>query len=590
MATSEISGSPRKLALVIGISNYENGRNLPNAINDAEEISFELERIGFILHEGAPKLNPTCKEMHHALVDFVHSIKRGDMVLFYYAGHGIQWKDNNYLIPSDNYKEEIKDNIVKKVKLSGSDLKIYAINAQEVHNNIHDRHPFVTMLFLDCCRTYDLPDQQLQQSGRGEPIKHQEGLTPMSVKAGSLIVFACAPGTVANDGKEGEKNGLFTKHLLKYIKTPNDDIRMILSDVTNGVIQESKSKQIPHVTSILTHRNICLYNRISEQIQTKKNTFQQFGITVAGRNGKGQKLNQLYNPEGIFIDNDKSIYVADSWNDRIVKWKLNSNTGQIIAGENGSRNQDNQLNGPRDIIFDKENNSFIISDREKKRVIRYFGKNQTNQQSIISDDWYKRIIRYFDQSQTNQQIIISNINCYGLTIDKNGSIYVSDCENHEVRRWKQGDTKGELVAGGNGKGNHLNQLYQPTYIFIDKDYSLYISDCWNHRVMKWKKDAKEGIIVAGGNGKGNSLKQLSYPRGVIVDHLGQIYVADSGNHRVMRWCEGDEEGEIVVGGNGWGNRSNQLNSPYGLSFDDEGNLYVADHENNRIQKYEKLRN
>ncbi|CAF4435979.1 unnamed protein product, partial [Adineta steineri] len=135
----------------------------------------------------------------------------------------------------------------------------------------------------------------------------------------------------------------------------------------------------------------------------------------------------------------------------------------------------------------------------------------------------KRVIRYFDQNQTNQQIIISNIHCCRLTIDKNGFIYVSDYENNEVRRWKQGDKNNDLVAGGNGQGIHLNQLNGPTFIFIDEEYSLYISDCENNRVMKWGKDAKEGIFVAGGNGQGNSLKQLSCPQGVIVDHLGQIY-------------------------------------------------------------------
>ncbi|CAF0766014.1 unnamed protein product [Adineta steineri] len=305
----------------------------------------------------------------------------------------------------------------------------------------------------------------------------------------------------------------------------------------------------------------------SKQIQTRKNTFQQFGITVAGGNRSGQKLNQLSYPHGIFIDNDKSVYIADFLNHRIVKWKLNSNEGQIIAGGNGSGNQNNQLNRARDLIFDKKNNSFIISDTGNKRVIRYF-----------------------DQNQTNQQVLISNIDCYGLTIDKNGFIYVSDCQNNEVRRWKQGDEKGELVAGGNGKGNHLNQLNHPTFMFVDDDCFIYISDLHNHRVMKWKKDAKEGIIVAGGNGQGNSLKQLSYPLGVIVDHLGQIYVADTGNNRVMRWCEGDEEGEIVISATGQGNQSNQLRYPTGLSFDNEENLYVADNNSHRVQKYEKILN
>ncbi|CAF0784727.1 unnamed protein product [Adineta steineri] len=304
-----------------------------------------------------------------------------------------------------------------------------------------------------------------------------------------------------------------------------------------------------------------------EQVQTKKNKFQQFAITVAGGNEKGQELNQLSDPHGIFIGNDKSVYIADWSNHRIVKWKLNSNIGQITVDGNGKGNQNNQLNYPTDIIFDKENNAFIISDWGNERVIRYF-----------------------DQNQINKQIIISNIKCCGLTIDKNGYIYASDHEKNEVRRWKRGDETGELVAGGNGKGTDLNQLNYPRYIFIDEDYSLYISDSLNHRVMKWKKNAKEGIIVAGGNGEGGNLNQLSKPRGIIIDYLGQIYVADSRNNRIMRWCEGKGEGDIVVGGNGKGNQSNQLNLPLGLSFDNEENLYVVDNNNHRIQKYENISN
>ncbi|CAF3889685.1 unnamed protein product [Adineta steineri] len=246
MDTSVVSGPQRKLALVIGISNYDNGTNLPNAINDAKAISSVLRNIGFIIHEGGPKLNPTCKEMRHALIDF----------------------DQNYLIPSDNFKEEIRGNVTEKVKLSGSDLKKRAINVQNLLNDINDQDPFVTMFFLDCCRTYHLRHSKPQQNSRSEQINHSQGLRPMPAKVGSLIAFACAPGTVADDGKAGETNGLFTKHLLKHIISPDDDIRMILSDVTNGVIQESKSKQIPHVTSILTHRNICLYNRISDSNQS----------------------------------------------------------------------------------------------------------------------------------------------------------------------------------------------------------------------------------------------------------------------------------------------------------------------------------
>jgi sugar lactone lactonase YvrE len=271
-------------------------------------------------------------------------------------------------------------------------------------------------------------------------------------------------------------------------------------------------------------------------------------------------LNQLTFPHAIFVDNDNTIYIADSENNRIVQWKYGEKEGQVIAGGNGKGNRNDQLNYPTDIIIDKRNNSLIIADRYNRRVMRC--------------------------SSENQQVLISDIDCHGLRMDKDGFIYVSDCVKNEVRRWKQGEKEGIKVAGGNGKGNRLNQLSFPTFIFVDDDSSVYVSDCENHRVMKWRKDAKEGIVVAGGNGQGDSLKQLSKPYGVIVDHFGHIYVVASGNDRVVCWCEGSTEGSIVLGGNGVGNQSNQMNCPKHLSFDVEGNLYVVDSGNARIQKFE----
>ncbi|CAF4282873.1 unnamed protein product, partial [Adineta steineri] len=223
-----------------------------------------------------------------------------------------------------------------------------------------------------------------------------------------------------------------------------------------------------------------------------------------------------------------------------------------------------QLNWPKDVVVDQQNHSIIIADFENRRVIQWLNQNQ--------------------------QILIYNIDCYGLAMDKHGFLYVSDYVKNEVRRWKIGEynNEGIVVAGGNGKGNKLNQLNYPSFIFVDEDQSVYVSDRKNDRVMKWRKDAKEGTIVAGGNGQGENLNQLSYPRGVIVDDLGQIYVADRRNHRVMRWCERKDEGEIIVGGNGKGNQLNQFDGTMGLSFDNEGNLYVADSFNQRIQKFEVI--
>ena len=290
--------------------------------------------------------------------------------------------------------------------------------------------------------------------------------------------------------------------------------------------------------------------------------WKQNGITIVGED---DQLNELQHPDGIYIDDDdeQCIYIADCYHHRIVRWKFDEDHGQIVAGGNGEGNRMNQLNYPTDILIDRRNDSLIICDRDNKRVVQ----------------WPRRNGR-------KGEVIISDITCNGLAMDNRGYLYVSDNEKNEVRRWKLGDKKGTLVAGGNGKGSQRNQLNAPSYIFVDEDQSLYVSDTMNHRVMKWMKDAKEGSVVAGGQGKGSSLSQLDRPQGLLVDHIGSVFVADNYNHRVMRWSAGSKEVSVVVGGNGKGQRPNQFNHLAGLAFDRHGNLYVADWYNNRIQKFD----
>jgi DNA-binding beta-propeller fold protein YncE len=282
----------------------------------------------------------------------------------------------------------------------------------------------------------------------------------------------------------------------------------------------------------------------------------QYGITRAGGHGRGNGLNQLYCPRDVYVDDDQTIYVADCSNHRIVEWKNDAISGQIVACGN------DQLNYPTKVIVDKGNDSLIICDSGNRRVVR----------------WPRR-------NGQSGQILISNIACSDFIMNNDGYLYVSSGINHEVRRWKMGETNGRLVAGGNGQGDRLDQLSCPEYIFIDQDHSVYVSDYGNHRVMKWVKGAREGIVVAGGQGQGNSLKQLSSPRGIIVDQLGSVYVADAGNNRVMRWSKGAQEGTIVVGGSG-GIQPNQFNDPVDLSFDRQNNLYVVDSGNDRVQKFD----
>ncbi|CAF1355843.1 unnamed protein product [Rotaria sp. Silwood1] len=287
----------------------------------------------------------------------------------------------------------------------------------------------------------------------------------------------------------------------------------------------------------------------------------QNGKTIAGGNGKGDATNQLNEPHGLFVDDDQTMIIADCRNHRIVQWKMGDTNGQVVAGGKGRGNRSDQLNEPTDVLIDKETDSLIICDYENRRVVRWSRRSGT----------------------TQGEILIDNIACWGLFMDDQRYLYVSDDEKHEVRRYQIGDKNGIIVAGGNGEGAGLNQLNWPTYIFVDQQQTVYVSDKDNHLVMKWNKGAKEGIVVAGGQGEGKALTQLYHPNGLFVDMLGAIYVADNRNHRVMHWPKGAKQGTVIVGGNGQGAEANQFDLPVGLSFDRQGNLYVVDWGNNRVQ-------
>ncbi|CAF1255773.1 unnamed protein product [Rotaria magnacalcarata] len=254
MARSASRQGQRKLAFVIGIGKYDNINKLSNPENDANDMSSALESIGFTVTQAA-HLNRV--EMQQAIVKFENSIHPGDMVLFYFAGHGVQWKDQNYLLPIDIPNPKNVNLSGNKNKAKNKNLIGITIRAQDVLNTLSDRSPFVIIFLLDCCRTYHLRNPELDQWGAGdsEPADFKS-----MEKAGSLIAFACAPGTEADEG-QGQRNGLFTKHLLQHIKTPNEDVAIMLRTVKEGVKNDPSSKQIPFLNDGLVKKNIFLNHR-----------------------------------------------------------------------------------------------------------------------------------------------------------------------------------------------------------------------------------------------------------------------------------------------------------------------------------------
>ncbi|CAF2988127.1 unnamed protein product [Rotaria sp. Silwood2] len=202
---------------------------------------------------------------------------------------------------------------------------------------------------------------------------------------------------------------------------------------------------------------------------------------------------------------------------------------------------------------------------------------------------------------------------------------IAEWKNHRITQWKMDDTNGQVVAGGHGQGNQLDQLNYPTDVLIDKENdSLIICDLGNQRVVQWSRRSgttqgeilidnidcygfamddqrylyisdypkdevrryqigdKNGTLVAGGHGNGSDLNQLNAPGYIFVDRQQTVYVSDYHNHRVMKWKKGAKEGIVIAGGQGQGGALTQLSYPQGLFVDTLGTICVADSGNNRV--------
>jgi uncharacterized caspase-like protein len=142
--------------------------------------------------------------------------------LFYYAGHGLQVKGQNYLLPID-------------AKLTREDdIKRKAIDANDVLEKMGEGKSHLNLVFLDACRNNPFPSSTRSAS---------RGLVGMNAPNGTLLIFSTNPGNVAEDG-EG-RNSPYTKHLLQQIKQPNLEIGMMLRKIRSAVRKETGGSQVP---------------------------------------------------------------------------------------------------------------------------------------------------------------------------------------------------------------------------------------------------------------------------------------------------------------------------------------------------------
>jgi hypothetical protein len=215
----------KRTALIIGNSNYA-ASPLPNPVNDATDIAVLLRSFGFKV---TLKTDVDLRTMEKSIREFGRQLRDGGVGLFYFAGHGLQVKGQNYLVP------------IGAVLESEGDVRYEAVNAGLVLGKMEDAQNKLNIVILDACR-----NNPFARNFRSS----NPGLARMDAPTGSLIAYATAPGQLAADGDA--RNGVYTKHLLKHMKTPGLTIEQVLKKVRTSVIYETSQKQVPWEASSLT--------------------------------------------------------------------------------------------------------------------------------------------------------------------------------------------------------------------------------------------------------------------------------------------------------------------------------------------------
>jgi len=223
----------RRVALVIGNSSYQHTAPLKNPRNDAIGVAEKLRALDFDVVEG---IDLDQDGMQQTIGEFAEKVSRADVGLFYYAGHGLQVRGENFLIPIDSKLRTELDLQFKAVKLN----LVLAIMEGSGRTSI---------VLLDACRDNPLAQQLARSMGTTRSASVGTGLAQVKSGVGTYIGFSTEPGNVALDG-DGN-NSPFTTALLNRIDTENENIESIMRLVRADVVKATKKQQIPWGNSSL---------------------------------------------------------------------------------------------------------------------------------------------------------------------------------------------------------------------------------------------------------------------------------------------------------------------------------------------------
>lgn len=217
----------KRIALVMGNSDYAYSAPLKNPVNDATDIANKLESLGF---EVIRSLDQNRRGMETAINEFGIKALGYETALFFYAGHGISYKGSNYMIPIDaNLAAE-------------EDVEYDCTNASRVLAKMEKANCKMKILILDACRNLPSFARSWHRS-----IDNSGGFNRMDAPKGTFIAYATAEGDVAQDGIG--RNSPYTSALLKALDIPNMSISDLFQEVGDKVVTTTNEKQNPWVSS-----------------------------------------------------------------------------------------------------------------------------------------------------------------------------------------------------------------------------------------------------------------------------------------------------------------------------------------------------
>jgi len=227
-----------RVALVIGNADYKVG-TLKNPVNDAKAVAESLRNLGFEVTE---RVDASLREMLEAFQQFSLRSKSADVRVVYFAGHGVQIKGRNYLLPVDT---EIR---------AEDEMPSKSADLNELLDRLGAIKQGINVVILDACRNNPFSGSEIVGPD-GRRLKFRgvapSGLAPVEAPLGSMVAFSTAPGGVALDNPR-EDHSLYTKHLLENLQSPGLPVELLFKRVRLAVAKETGRVQVPWESSSLT--------------------------------------------------------------------------------------------------------------------------------------------------------------------------------------------------------------------------------------------------------------------------------------------------------------------------------------------------